>query len=86
MHITGWAIAGLCSRVTGRRSSITIRSLPLVKADVDYAYFQKAFTLGLVDRPQRKIETLNELRTKYPQSAYNDDVLYELGRTYVLLE
>ncbi len=54
------------------------------KADVDYAYYQKAFTLGLVDRPQRKIETLNELREKYPQSSYNDDALYELGRTYVI--
>ncbi len=55
------------------------------KADVDYAYYQKAFTLGLVDRPQQKIETLNELRSKYPQSAYNDDALYELGRTYLIL-
>ncbi|HYW96040.1 MAG TPA: tetratricopeptide repeat protein [Bacteroidales bacterium] len=59
--------------------------IKLGKADVDYAYYQKAFTLGLVDRPQRKIETLSELLVKYPQSAYDDDALYELGRTYLIL-
>ena len=58
----------------------------LAKADVDYAYFQKAFSLGLVGRHERKIETLNELLTKYPGSAYTDDALFELGKTYVLLD
>ncbi|MBE0653363.1 MAG: tetratricopeptide repeat protein, partial [Bacteroidales bacterium] len=56
------------------------------KADVDYAHFQKGFSLGLVDRPQRKIETLQELILKYPNSAYVDDALFELGRTYVILD
>jgi TolA-binding protein len=54
------------------------------KADVPYAMFQKAFTLGLVDRPQRKIEDLLNLLALYPNSSYTDDALYELGRTYVL--
>lgn len=58
----------------------------LNKADVDYAYFQKGFTLGLVNRPQRKIETLNELISAYPSCIYIDDALFELGRTYVLLD
>ena len=54
------------------------------KADVDYAYFQKGFSLGLVDRVDRKIETMKELLEKYPGSAYMDDALFELGKSYVL--
>ncbi len=56
------------------------------KANVDYAIFQKAFSLGLVDRPGRKIETMQELITRHPNSAYIDDALFELGKTYVLLD
>lgn len=59
--------------------------LELKKADVDYAYFQKGFSLGLVDRPEQKLETLSELIKLYPSSAYIDDALYEIGRTRVLL-
>lgn len=55
-------------------------------SDVDYAMFQKAFTLGLVDRPERKIDILNELIKKFPASAYTDDALYEMGRGYVTVE
>lgn len=56
------------------------------KANVDYAIFQKAFSLGLVDRPEGKIETMQELINKYPESAYIDDALFELGKTYVLID
>ncbi len=56
------------------------------KADVDYAYFQKGFSLGLVDRPQGKIETLTELTTRFPNSAFVDDSYFEMGRSYVLLD
>jgi tetratricopeptide (TPR) repeat protein len=60
--------------------------LEIGKADEDYAHFQKGFSLGLVDKPQQKIETLRELIAKHPQSAYIDDALFELGRSYVLLD
>ncbi|MCF8380182.1 MAG: tetratricopeptide repeat protein [Bacteroidales bacterium] len=60
--------------------------IKLNKADVDYAYFQKAFSLGLVDRPERKIETLKELLAANQTSSYTDDALFEIARTYVLLE
>ncbi len=60
--------------------------ISLRKADVEYAYFQKAFCLGLVDRPQRKIETLQELLAQYPHSTYTDDALFETGKTYVILD
>jgi tetratricopeptide (TPR) repeat protein len=59
--------------------------IELNKAEVDYAYFQKGFTLGLVDRLQRKIETLQQLIEKFPKSAYVDDALFETGRSYAIL-
>lgn len=55
------------------------------KADVDYAYFQKGFSLGIINKPQEKIETMNELLNNYPGSAYADDALFELGKSYVQL-
>lgn len=60
--------------------------IKLNKADVDYAYFQKAFSLGLVGRPERKIETLKELLAHSPGSAFTDDALFEMAKTYVFLE
>ena len=59
--------------------------ISLGKADVPYAMFQKGFSLGLVDRPERKIEVLNQLIQNHPASSYTDDALYELGRTWVLI-
>lgn len=54
--------------------------------DVDYALFQKGFSLGLVSRPKKKINTLTTLLEKYAGSAYADDALYEIGRSYVTLQ
>ncbi len=39
------------------------KSIQSGKADVDYAMFQKGFTLGLLDRTQEKIDVLNQLIT-----------------------
>lgn len=50
--------------------------------DADYALFQKAFCLGLQRDSQGKIAALNSLIQNYPNSSYQDDALYELGRTY----
>ncbi len=50
--------------------------------DADYALFQKAFCLGLQRDNQGKITALNTLIQNYPNSSYQDDALYELGRTY----
>ena len=50
----------------------------------DYAQYQNAFILGLQKQYNAKIEQLNTLITKYPHSDYNDDAMYEIGRTYVL--
>ncbi|HEX3009631.1 MAG TPA: tetratricopeptide repeat protein, partial [Bacteroidales bacterium] len=62
------------------------KAITIGKSDVDYAMFQKGFTLGLVGRPEKKIETMNQLLKSYPKSAYTDDALYEMGRSYVSME
>jgi len=49
----------------------------------DYAFFQKAYSYGFVDRNKQKIESLNAFVQKYPNSIYKDDALFELGNTYV---
>ncbi|MFT5102999.1 MAG: tetratricopeptide (TPR) repeat protein [Candidatus Latescibacterota bacterium] len=51
--------------------------------DEDYAAFQKAISYGFVDRTANKIEDLSAFPGSYPKSVYKDDVLYELGNTYV---
>ena len=50
--------------------------------DADYALFQKAFCLGLQRDYQGKISNLQTLMQNYPKSSYQDDALYETGRTY----
>ena len=61
------------------------RSIESGKADVDYAMFQKSFTLGLLDRTQEKIDVLRQIITEQPKSAFVDDALFEIGRSYVVL-
>jgi len=39
----------------------------------------------LVNRPEKKVATLNQLLKDFPKSAYDDDALFELGRAYVIL-
>ena len=50
--------------------------------DADYALFQKAFCYGLQRDNQQKISALQSLIQTYPKSSYQDDALYELGRTF----
>ncbi len=61
------------------------RSISSGMADVDYAMFQRGFTLGLLDRTQEKIDVLSQLISEQPQSAFVDDALFEIGRSYVVL-
>lgn len=55
------------------------------KADVDYAMFQKGFTLGLLDRTLEKVEVLELLIREQKQSNFVDDALFEIARSYVVL-
>jgi tetratricopeptide (TPR) repeat protein len=47
-----------------------------------YSAYQRALMLGLVERPERKIESLSAIITA-GQGAYVEDAMYELGRTYI---
>lgn len=49
----------------------------------DYALFQMGFCLGLERDYNNKISVLKSLLSKYENSPYVDDALYELGRSYV---
>lgn len=49
----------------------------------DYAYYQLALVAGLQKDYTSKVELLNQLEAKYPQSPYAVNALYEKGRSYV---
>lgn len=51
--------------------------------DVDYAMFQKAFSLGLMNDMRGKIGILTSLIAKYPSSPMIPNAYYERGRAYV---
>ncbi len=53
--------------------------------DSDYAILQRGLAFGLVERPQKKIESLLSLIQNYPQSNFMDDALFELAETYLSL-
>ena len=55
------------------------RALRINLSTPDYSLFQMGFTFGLVDRQERKIETLNDLLTRFPRSSYANVALFEIG-------
>jgi tetratricopeptide (TPR) repeat protein len=59
------------------------KALEMNGFNADYAAFQKAISYGFVQRNERKIEDLEEFITKFRTSTYRDDVIYELGNTYI---
>jgi len=54
--------------------------------DVDYAMYQKGFSLGLVNDNKGKIDVLSALKTQYPNSALMPNAIFERGRAHVTLE
>ncbi len=48
----------------------------------DYALFQIATCQGLERDQKGKVETLDKLLKEFPESDFEDDALYELGRAY----
>ncbi len=48
-----------------------------------YSTYQRAMMLGMVERPERKIETLKEIIAA-GAGEWVDDAMYELGRTHIL--
>jgi TolA-binding protein len=53
---------------------------------VDYAMFQKGFSLGLMNNNKSKVEVLTNLTRKYPSSSYVPNAIFERGRAYLMLE
>ena len=53
--------------------------------DADYAHYQKAISYGFVGKSKEKIDDLKLFLIDFPASEYNDDALFELGNTYVLV-
>ena len=52
----------------------------------DYSLYQEGFVKGVQRDYMGKIQSLNELITKFPQSQYIDDALYEQGRAFIMME
>jgi TolA-binding protein len=50
----------------------------------DYALFQRGMIQGLQSSPDAKINTLNEVLSKFPKSDYADDASFEIAYTYFL--
>jgi len=59
------------------------RSIKAGNTDVDYAIFQKSLALGVINKFEEKIQNLNQLLGTYPNSAFTDDALYEIGESYL---
>ncbi len=60
------------------------KAIKMKVIDVDYALFQKAIALGVLQRYDEKIHTLNSIITNYPNSSSISEVIYELGNTYLV--
>ncbi|MCB0804490.1 MAG: tetratricopeptide repeat protein, partial [Bacteroidales bacterium] len=61
------------------------KAINLKVIDVDYALFQKAKALGVLQRYPEKIQTLKQLASAYPKSGYVSEAYYESGNTYLLM-
>ncbi len=51
----------------------------------DYALYQQGIIFGVQGKLNEKVEVLNRILQKYPQSVYFDDALYETGQAYLTL-
>jgi tetratricopeptide (TPR) repeat protein len=60
-------------------------AIRLGRSDKDYAYFQKGFTYGILNRPEQKLEVMQSIVRDLPNSHYVDDALFETARTHVSL-
>lgn len=54
-------------------------------ATADYAAYQKAFVMGLQRNYHGKVNALDELMRRYPNSQYFDDALYEKSRALTMM-
>ncbi|MDP4290691.1 MAG: tetratricopeptide repeat protein [Bacteroidota bacterium] len=62
------------------------QALQLRAASPEYAYLQKAMALGAKGDLRQKVDNLNQIIEKYPQSSYSDKVRFEIANAYLLLK
>lgn len=55
-------------------------------SEADYARIQKSILLGVQGKQKEKIELLQTVLNRNPESVYTNDARYELGSTYIELE
>ncbi|WNH13016.1 tetratricopeptide repeat protein [Thalassobellus suaedae] len=58
-------------------------AIKLSEIESDYAFFQKAISIGYAGQSSKKIKELEAFILKYPKSKLRDDAMYELGNSYV---
>lgn len=61
------------------------KALEKAGADSDYALLQKALAFGGKGNFEIKAGLLKEFLSRFPKSTYTEEVLYELGTTYILM-
>lgn len=59
-------------------------ALQLRAASPEYVYLQKAMAMGAKGDLKQKIQSLQQIIDKYPQSPYSDQARYEIGNAYLL--
>ncbi len=62
------------------------QAIALETADMDYAYYQKAIAQGVIGDYQGKSQSLKQLISKTPSSAYADEATWELANTFLLMD
>ncbi len=58
-------------------------AIKLNQIESDYAFFQKAISIGYLGESSKKIRELEQFISAYPNSKLRDDAMYELGNSYV---
>ncbi|MCB4808888.1 tetratricopeptide repeat protein [Tamlana sp. 62-3] len=58
-------------------------AIKLNEIESDYAFFQKALSVGYAGQSSKKIHELETFIKTYPNSKLRDDAMYELGNSYV---
>ena len=62
------------------------KAIGIGKSNKDYSTFQKAFSLGLLNKHSEKVSLLYKLTTESPQSPYVGDAIYEIGRSQMIMQ
>ena len=61
------------------------KGIKMQALDVDYGLYQKALSLGVLQRYNEKVIALNKIINGFPNSSLYGKSLYELGNTYLIM-